>query len=69
MIEWSASQKDPVSITVFNINGKQVQHTYNVVNNQDQNKHELDVSQLPAGVYMVSVEMNGTLKNKMLIKK
>jgi Secretion system C-terminal sorting domain len=56
------------SIKVYELHGRMLQSTSVIINWQN-NPLELDLSALPAGVYLVSVQTSDNFKTERIIKK
>jgi len=62
-IEAGLSVQNPGLIKIFNLNGKQVIKTVNF-----SSKQQIDVSTLPAGLYLLQITRNNKVKSKKFIK-
>ena len=58
-IEFTLAQKQPVSVDLFDMNGKLLQHIYDDACKAGINRFECNTSMLPKGIYIVSITSSG----------
>ena len=64
-----SSEVSPQTIELFDLGGRKVQQVVTIIQPDDPTRIKMDFSNLPAGVYLLRVQMNGHITyNKVIVQ-